>query len=303
MIAGLRAFAPAIAFAILAGCGGNSPLPPGPTPDPDPIPKTGLLIGAGDIADCSPAGESGRHAEDSAKLLDKNPAAVVRALGDQAYFSGTAAEFANCYGPRWGRHKGRTRPAAGNHEYITPGAAPYYAYFGAAAGPAGLGYYAYELGNWHIVVLNSNIESGEGSEQLQWLRDDLGQSRAKCTLAYWHHPRFSSGPSGGNVMTEAWRVLYTAGADVVISAHDHLYERFAPQDPEGRLDFQRGITEFVVGTGGAPLYGFVTRHPNSVAQASVYGVLLLTLELGTYSWSFLEAPAETLRDIGRGFCH
>jgi hypothetical protein len=292
-----------IAFAVLTGCGRDSPLPPGPTPDPDPIPKTAFLIGAGDIADCSPEGEGGRHAEDSARLLDKNMAAVVMALGDETYFSGTAAEFANCYGPRWGRHKGRTRPAAGNHEYLTPGAAPYYAYFGGAAGPAGLGFYSYELGNWHIVVLNSNIESGEGSEQLQWLREDLGQSRAKCTLSYWHHPRFSSGPSGGNVMIDAWRVLYEAGADVVISGHDHVYERFSPQDPDGRPDFQRGITEFVVGTGGAPLYSFVTRQPNSVAQASVYGVLSLTLELGVYSWSFLEAPAETLRDIGRGFCH
>ena len=136
---------------------------------------TAFLVGAGDIADCT--NNRGQPAEDTGRLIDQYPQATVFAAGDLAYFSGSAAEFANCYGPRWGRHKFRTRPAAGNHEYESPGAGPYYDYFGEAAGPPGLGFYSYELGNWHIIVLNSNSPSTEGSEQLRWLRMDLNQNK------------------------------------------------------------------------------------------------------------------------------
>lgn len=226
------------------------------------------------------------------------------AVGDLAYFNGTTAEFTNCYGPRWGRHKIRTSPAVGNHEYGSPGAGPYWIYFGDAAGPAGLGYYSYQLGNWHIVVLNSSVDASTGSPQIAWLRDDLFAHRTTpCTLAYWHHPRFTSGPSGGGFMGDAWRTLHEFGADVVVSGHDHGYERFAPQDPDGRSDPARGLTEFVVGTGGAPLYQFGAIRPNSVVRMSAYGVIQFTLTAGAYSWQFVQAVNSTVRDPGAALCH
>ena len=304
----------ALLLALTSACGADAPLPtptptptptppptPLPTPTPTPIPMTAFLAGAGDIADCNNNG--GRPAEETARLLDQAPQATIFAAGELAYFSGTAAEFANCYGPRWGRHKSRTRPAVGNHEYESPGAGPYYNYFGAAAGPSGLGYYSYELGNWHIVVLNSNIPSSEGSEQLRWLREDLTSHKTACALAYWHHPRFTSGPSTGNVMLEAWRVLYEHDVDVVINGHDHIYERFAPQDPDGRSDPAKGITEFVAGTGGAPLYSIAGIARNSVIREIVYGILILQLDPTTFGWTFKEATNEVLRDSGRVLCH
>jgi hypothetical protein len=261
---------------------------------------TAILIGAGDIADCD--NDLGRHAEETARLLDTHQGAVF-AAGDLAYFSGTQAEFETCYGPRWGRHLGRTRPAAGNHEYESPGATPYYAYFGAAAGPSGLGYYSYGLGNWHIVVLNSNVPASSGTAQNAWLRDDLTTNRSACTLAYWHHPRFTSGPSGGGIMLDTWRTLYEFGVDVVVNGHDHGYERFAPQDPDGRIDAVKGITQFVAGTGGAPLYVFGAARANSQTRVSAYGVLELTLLVSSYQWRFIEAVNEFPRDIGTAVCH
>ena len=208
-----------------------------------------MLVGAGDIGVC---GSSAAAA--TGQLLD-GVNGTVFTTGDNAYPNGSEANFRDCYEPYWGRHRARTRPVAGNHEYEAGGGVPYFNYFGENAGPFGLGYYSYRAGSWHVVALNSEVPSGPGSAQMQWLRAELSGTRSQCTLAYWHRPLFSSGPHGPNAsMREIWRVLYEFDADVVIAGHEHLYERFAPQDPDGRADSMRGIRQFTVGTGGAALY-------------------------------------------------
>jgi hypothetical protein len=271
------------------------PDPPVPTPSPSPVPTTQIFVGAGDIAQCD------ANSEATAKLLD-GIGGTVFALGDQAYFSGTADEYRRCYDPTWGRHKGRTRPVPGNHEYLTAGAAPYYAYFGALAGPPGLGYYSFDIGNWHAIALNSNIDVRAGSTQGAWLRSDLATTRARCVIAYWHHPLFTSGPDGPSPeMLDVWRMLYDAGADVVLNGHEHLYERFAPQDPAGTADPARGIREFIAGTGGALLYPPITVQRNSERRLSAFGVLKLTLQAEGYQWEFI--PVSGAGDSGSGACH
>ena len=284
----------------------STPAPaPGPTATPVAGGSDAILAGAGDIAD------SGPGAEATAKLLDVIPGTVAT-FGDNAYNSGKDSEFANYYNPSWGRHKSRTRPAAGNHDYGTPGAAGYYKYFGAAAGDPSEGYYSYNLGAWHVVVLNSNCAKitggcGSGSGQEQWLRTDLAAHPTKCTLAYWHHPRYSSGTEHGNAtfMRDIYKALYDLGADVVFSGHEHNYERFAPQDADGNLDTARGIRQFVVGTGGAHHYGFVsTPVPHSeVRNSDTYGVIQLTLHSGSYDWKFLPEAGKTFTDSGSQGCH
>ena len=244
-----------------------------------------VLVGAGDIADCTTTRDGA-----TAALLDTIPGTVVT-LGDNVYTSGTASEFRDCYAPTWGRHKARTRPAAGNHDYKTAGASGYFGYFGASAGDPRKGYYSYDLGTWHIVVLNSNCEAVGGchatSPQGGWLRANLAANLDKDVLAYWHHPRFSSGMHGGSPsMTAFWEILYAAGADVILNGHDHDYERFAPQDPWGRSDSRFGIREFVVGTGGTALRPRASVAANSQVFSTTYGVLRLTLRQGAYDWAF-----------------
>jgi len=257
-----------------------------------------VLVGAGDIADCTTG-------EPTAKLLD-NIAGTVFTAGDNAYSNGTAAEYATCYDPSWGRHKARTRPAPGNHDYGTSGATGYYNYFGALAGPAGLGYYSYELGAWHIISLNSNVSVSAGSAQETWLRSDLAASTKTCTVAYWHHPRFSSGSSHGSstMSADVFQALYDAGAEIVIVGHDHEYERFGPETPNAVADPVRGIREFVVGTGGAGLYSFATPLPNSeVRDNTSHGVLKLTLSDGSYTWQYIPVAGNSFTDSGSGTCH
>ena len=187
-----------------------------------------VLVGAGDIADCVSPG-----AEATAELLDTIPGMVFTA-GDNAYPSGSTQQFASCYAPTWGRHAARTRPSPGNHDYATPGAAPYFAYFGTTAGDPRRGYYSYDFAGWHIVVLNSNVDANTGSEQVGWLRSDLANHRTPCTVAMWHHPLFTSGRERPDTaMAVVWGVLYDAGVDIVINGHDHDYERFSPQTREG----------------------------------------------------------------------
>jgi Calcineurin-like phosphoesterase len=262
-----------------------------------------VLVGAGDVASCTSTGD-----EATAELLDTLPGTVFVA-GDVAYEAGTDAQFTDCYHPSWGRHKARTRPAAGNHEYGTPGASGYFKYFGAAAGDPQKGYYSYDLGAWHIIVINSNCARvggcKAGSPQEQWLRADLAAHPATCLLAYWHHPLFSSGQHGNFVsMQPIWQALYEAGADVVVSGHDHDYERFAPQDPTGAADPVRGIRQFVVGTGGKNHYGFSTIMPNSeVHNSDTFGVLKLTLHATSYDWQFIPVAGKTFTDAGSGVCH
>ncbi len=263
-----------------------------------------VLAGAGDIADCKDL----TGAEATAKLLEKIPGTVM-AIGDLAYPDGSAANF-ECYDKTWGRVKNRTRPAPGNHEFHSAGATYYFQYFGAAAGDASKGYYSYELGSWHIVSLNSECDQvggcGPGSAQEKWLREDLAAHPVACTLAYFHKPLFSSGGKHGDDLTvkPLWDALYQAGADVVVSGHDHDYERFAPQTPEAKADPERGIREFVVGTGGKNHRPFETPHVNSeVRNADTFGVLKLTLGNGRYKWEFVPVDGGAFRDAGEATCH
>lgn len=282
--------------------------PPGPTATPTPSPTaTGapdlVLVGAGDIASCNSTGD-----EATAALLDEISGTVFT-IGDNVYPSGTAAQFADCYDPSWGRHKARTRPSPGNHDYETSGAAGYFDYFGALAGDPAKGYYSYDLGEWHIIALNSNCSAvggcGAGSPQEQWLRADLAAHPRACTLAYWHHPRFSSGRHGSNTAFQAfWQALYEYGADVVLNGHDHDYERFAPQNPSGVADPQHGIRQFVAGMGGRSHYLF---EGSPIANSEVrnddtFGVLKLTLHPTSYTWEFVPEAGKTFTDSGSEPC-
>ena len=263
-----------------------------------------ILVGAGDIADCTDL--SGAQA--TAKLLDTIPGTVFT-VGDNVYPSGAMKEFQDCYGPTWGRHKSRTRPAAGNHDFHSGGATAYFEYFGEAAGDPKLGLYSYNLGAWHIVVLNSECMPaggcGPGSPQEQWLKADLKAHPAACTLAYWHKPLFSSGGSHGNdSATHAfWLDLYAAHAAVILTGHDHDYERLAPVDPSGKPDPDHGIREFVVGTGGKNHRPFgIPLASSEVRNDDTFGVLKLTLHPTSYDWEFIPEAGKTFRDSGSGSC-
>jgi len=257
-----------------------------------------VFVGAGDIANCNSTED-----EATAKLLD-NITGTVFTLGDNAYPDGTLSQFNNCYGPTWGRHKNRTKPSPGNHDYHVNGADGYFDYFGAAAGDRSKGYYSYNLGAWHIIVLNSEISHSAGSTQEQWLRSDLAANPKTCTLAYWHKPRFSSGQHGNINSTQTfWQALYDYRADVVLSGHDHTYERFAPQSATGQADASRGIRQFVVGTGGKSLYSFTSNQPNSqVRNNTTYGVLKLTLHSTSYDWQFVPIAGQNFTDSGSANC-
>ncbi|MDQ3871846.1 MAG: DNRLRE domain-containing protein, partial [Chloroflexota bacterium] len=273
--------------------------------DPGPPSASGdpVLVGAGDIASCTSTGDQA-----TAALLDAIPGTVFTA-GDNAYESGSATEFANCYDPTWGRHKARTRPAVGNHEYNTSRASGYYNYFGAAAGDPSRGYYSYNVGAWHVVVLNSNCAAvggcGAGSPQETWLRRDLAANTSLCTLAYWHHPLFSSGEHGNNpIVKPLWDALQADGAELVVAGHDHSYERFEPQRSDGVRD-PNGLREIVVGTGGRSIYAFPTIRANSVVRdRSTFGVLKLTLHSTGYTWEFVGVAGSTgFADAGSSVCH
>jgi PKD repeat protein len=271
---------------------------------PPPGPVTGVLVGAGDIADCTLPND-----EATAAVVD-GIAGTVFAAGDTVYESGSPAEYTSCYDPTWGRHRARTLPAVGNHEYQTSGATGYYGYFGAAAGDPTKGYYSTDVGGWHVVVLNSNCTKivggcAAGGAQETWLRADLAASTATCTVAIWHHPMFSSGSHGINTSVRPlWAALDAAGADVVIVGHDHDYERFAPQTASGTADPAFGIRSFVVGTGGAGLRGFATTAANSeVRDSDTFGVLKLTLHASSYDWAFVPVAGSTFTDTGSTPCH
>jgi len=265
-----------------------------------------VVAGAGDITRCSNA-----QGESTALLLDLIDPDIVVTMGDNAYPDGTIDQFNNCYDPTWGRHKDRTRPSPGNHDYHVSGAAGYYTYFGAAASPMDTnctsnckGYYSYNLGDWHIIALNSEISHSAGSTQEQWLRADLAANPTTCTLAYAHKPRFSSANHGSNsAMKALWQALYDYEADVVLSAHDHTYERFALQDPNGLADPELGIRAFVAGTGGAGLYAFKSPEPNSEVRNNIArGVLKLTLHPTSYDWEFVPIAGQTFTDSGTSGC-
>jgi hypothetical protein len=283
------------------------------------ISKDPTVVAVGDIA-CDPESPSFNagngtptecHMKQTAEVTARlNPAAVL-GLGDLQYEAATLADFMASYEPIWGRFKTITRPVLGNHEYGTPAASGYFSYWGGIAGGPGKGYYSFDLGAWHLIAINSNctqpgIHCGVGFAQEQWLRADLAAHRRKCVLAFWHHPMFGSGQEGSHpTMRDIFQDLYDARADVVLVGHDHDYERFGPQTPDGRLDLDRGIREFVVGTGGRDLMSFKrTIRPNSEArQADTFGVLALQLHPDRYDWEFVPEAGRTFRDSGRRSCH
>jgi hypothetical protein len=275
----------------LAACGRDAP-------SSGPPPHTSL-VAAGDIAGCWWRGD-----EATARLLDHIGGAVLT-LGDNVYQDGSPAQYARCFAPTWGRHRSRIHPAVGNHDDRTASAGPYYDYFGAAAGPRGKGWYSFDHEGWHVVVLNTETAIGEGSEQLGWLRADLAAHPVKCTVVAMHRPRFSSGDHGDSRRVfDAFRVLYAAGVDLVLSGHDHDYERFVPQDTAGRADPRQGVRQFVVGTGGAPFYRFrdaVSRN-SEAHQNRVHGVLRLVFHPDGYDWEFV-GTSDGFHDQGHGLCH
>lgn len=283
---------------------GGSATPVGsPVTSPTPVGQTTVLVGAGDIAECGDDDD-----EQTAELVAAIPGTVFLA-GDNVYPDGSARQYRDCYAPSWGQFLDRTRPAPGNHEYQTRGAAGYLDYFGTRARPDGTTWYSWDAGQWHVIMLDSDCGAiggcDAGSPQGTWLAADLAASDARCTLAIWHHPRFSSGDHGNHdFMRPFWQLLYEAGADLVISGHDHNYERFAPQDPAGKADPERGIRELVVGTGGAGLRPFKTIRANSeVRDAKTHGVIRLALTPDGYSWTFVPVTGKTFTDSGSALCH
>jgi acid phosphatase type 7 len=266
---------------------------------------TVTLVGAGDIASCSYTQDSA-----TAKLLGAIPGTVFT-LGDNAYPDGTLWQFRHCYKPTWGQYKERTRPTAGNHDYHTTGARAYFDYFGWRAGRPGRGYYSYERGSWHIVALNSNCNKvggcGRRSPQGRWLRNNLANHPARCTLAYFHHPLYATGNNTATPEVRPfWRILYDRGADVILSGHAHRYERYAPITPGGVIDSQKGIRQFVVGTGGNSGGGdiYYDQAPGvQVVKLGTPGVLRLNLGAGTYQWKFVPVAGKTFTDTGTDECH
>lgn len=287
-----------LTLAVVVGCNKSTTAPTPVVSAPPGAPGVlstaeAVFVGAGDINMCGQPGSTA-----TAELLDRIPGTVFTA-GDNAYMRGTAADF-ECYNKTWGRHRRRTYATPGNHEYEMSGAAPYYDYFGERAGPFGLGYYSYEVGAWHIVSLNSNVPMNEGSAQLAWLRADLQSARVPCVAAVVHHPLISSGPNGDNPkVRDLWRALEQAGAELVISGHDHMYERHARIDFEGRPS-QRGLRLFTVGTGGATLYHSSTLRPTTEAKVVSWGVVKFTLLPTSYRWEF-HTP-DGVMDSGLDLC-
>ncbi len=272
-------------------------------------PDTFTLVGAGDIVGCSDL--SGAQA--TAKLIEAIPGTVF-AAGDLVYQHGTYEEFKKCYDPTWGRFKARTRPAPGNHEYNGRSANGYFHYWGKQAGDPGKGYYSFDLSAWHIVVLNTNCGvkelggCGEGSPEETWLKQNLAVHPNACILAYGHHALFSSGLLSKHAehpeLTAFWQDLYDARADLILAGHEHSYERFSPQNPEGNPDPEHGIREIVVGTGGRSHTPLGYAKPNSeVRDDRTYGVLKLTLSPGKYKWEFIPEAGKNFTDSGEGVCH
>jgi hypothetical protein len=310
----------------VAGCSGGSPSSRPTASSPSPAPSTGVsaraepsvtIAAAGDIA-CDPGSSAAARnrgvanvcrQRSTAALLAKGTYVAVLALGDNQYESGDLSDYRVAYDPTWGRLKRTTYPVPGNHEYGSARAAGYFAYFGPRAGQPTKGYYSFDVGGWHLVALNSNCGAiggcSQSSPQGRWLRADLAGHPAACTLAYWHHPRFSSGLHGNDTLYDGfWRILYAAGADVVLVAHDHHYERFAPQTPSARADRKRGIRELVVGTGGRSHYPFVNIRANSeVRNSNTFGILSLTLRPSGYDWRFIPEAGKTFMDAGSAACH
>jgi hypothetical protein len=271
--------------------------------------KSITVYAAGDIADCKKSPPTETMAAKTAELimagLAKDSKALVITLGDNTYPVGRPEEFNECYEPTWGQFKNRTLPSPGNHDYGMPLALGYYNYFDDLAGPDRRGYYRKTAGRWALISLNSNLDGAQMQEQLRWLKEELKESKAACTLAFWHHPVISSGGHGNNaVMNEAWKMLIDAKAEIVLASHDHNYERMAPVNANGERDEKNGIRSFIVGTGGVNLTPlFFSKPTTEVRDNATHGVLKLTLNSNSYDWEFLPVEGKTFTDKGHGVCH
>lgn len=303
-----------LALLVLSACGESTGARPAPAPTgtvavtptsstpPTPVELPAILLAVGDTGDCAST------ADEAVAALAASLPGTIALVGDLAYEAGSTADFARCFAPAWDALLARVRPAAGNHDYGTPGARDYFAHFGTAAGEPGAGYYSYDLGSWHVVVLNSNCDfvaggCGTDSPQIRWLNDDLAAHPDVCVLAYWHHPRFTSGLHGDTVaMQPAWAALAHHHAALVVSGHDHHYERFAPLDAAGQPD-PSGVRQLIAGTGGAQLYPILRVHPGSeVRDVNTHGLLQLSLFPGHYEWRFLPVAPGTFEDAGAAVC-
>ncbi len=302
---------------LLVTTDGENPTPavtstPSPLPTPAPAGTDPVVIAAGDIVcdsstDCVPDDMAA-----SQVAIDQNPDAVL-VLGDLCH-TPSADCFDNYYAPTWGRSNAISYPITGNHEYMVTGAQPYFDYWNGAgntsgrAGDRSQGYYSFDLGSWHVIALNSQCEQvggcNSGSRQYTWLQQDLQNHPNACTLVYYHIPVFSSGGRANNNMLQIFTLLYNKGAEVVLNGHDHIYERFAPQDPAGRQDAARGIREFIAGTGGANHTFIASVAPNSeVRNEDTFGALKLTLHPDGYDWQFMPVAGKTFTDSGSSACH
>ncbi len=268
-----------------------------------PVTTPSIILAVGDIAYC-PVSAATSNAVATAAATRRVPGVPTLTLGDNVYLEGTPTEFATCFDPTWGSEMPRLRPSPGNHDYITAGATGYYNYFGRLAGASNRGYHSYDIGDWHIIALNSNVDATTGSAQELWLRADLANTTRRCKLAYWHHPRFTSSPRGDNpVMADIWTALYDFKTDVILNGHEHNYERFAKQTPSATLAAD-GIRQFIVGTGGIGLTPFNTPKPNSeLREALTYGALKLTLHAAAYDWEFIPAVEGVIVDSGSAACN
>lgn len=295
---GVRSASCVALLVLLAGCGADTPSAPSGAAAPGQRPASGQVadvIVVGDIGMCGSAGVTA-----TAELVAGLSGRLLLA-GDIAYPNGSARDFEQCFNPAWGRFRSRWHAVPGNHEYVTPGAGGYFDYFGDAAGPDRNGYYSLVIGDWLVLMLDSNIPTARGTPQWEFVNRALEIERRPCTLAVWHHPLFSSGQNGPNpFMRDLFARLEEGGADVVVSGHDHLYERFAKQSADGRAA-DRGVRQFIVGVGGAELYRFVTATPNSEARLTQFGALRLTLQPAGYRWEFV-LTSGGLGDSGSDTC-
>jgi hypothetical protein len=260
-----------------------------------------VMVGAGNIASCG----SNKH-QATAQLVEALPNAKVFTLGDNVFPRSTPANYTDCYDPYWGRFLDRTRATLGNHEYEgDPNAT--FDYFGDRAGPRGLGYYSYDLGTWHIIVLNDHGGSSIDPDQMNWLAADLQANTKSCTIAMWHVPLFLSSHTDGWTVNPdhrpIWDLLYNAGAELVLNGQQHNYERFAPMTSAGAVDSTRGIRQFSVGTGGESVDNFTVIHPNSEVHSATFGIIKLTLKRNSYDWQFMPVAGSTFTDSGSGSCH
>ncbi|MBI4261147.1 MAG: metallophosphoesterase [Actinobacteria bacterium] len=276
-----------------------------------------MVAAAGDVA-CDPtdpaynggAGSPGAcHTEATAALLDQLQPDAILGVGDLQEDQGTLQQYLAVYDPTWGRHKDVTHPVVGNHDYyLYPDARGYFDYWGPAAGERLEGWYSFDVGTWHVVALNSNCAAvggcGPGSPQETWLRADLAASSASCTVAFFHHPRFSSRYGVNDTVLGLWQALHDSGVEVAVSGHGHHYERFAPTDVVGDVDSGRGVRQFVAGTGGQSHHKFRNVLPASeVRDNTTYGILVLTLRPGAYDWEFVPEAGGTFTDSGSTSCH